>query len=197
MTTLICGAGTLGSRLVEHLARLGWNSLSVVDNDRVEERNLVNQSYFRHQVGQFKVNALEENVFRAVGTRLKIIKKRVQPANAATILEADLVVDCFDNHEARALVQRVARQRGATCLHIGISPQGYAEILWDEVYHVPPQVVEIDPCALPISSTLALLAVGIAARALEEYARTGERRSYTFTLGDLTVLPWVSIGSGR
>ena len=195
MKTVVCGAGTLGSRLVEHLARLGWTSLAVIDDDRVEERNLKNQSYFRHQVGQPKVTALAENVFRSLGTELRLHKKRLNENNARALLDADLVVDCFDNHHSRAVVQAEVRRGGRACLHLGISPHGYGEVLWDEDYRVPPDSGQADPCADPISSTLSLLTVGMAAKVLEDYARCRDRRNYTLTTGDLAVLGWESSGS--
>lgn len=194
MRIVICGAGTVGANLAEHLARTGFEGLEVVDHDRVEARNLANQPYHLAQVGQPKTRALAEVLFRACGARVKPVPKTLDPGSAPRLLRgAALVVDALDNSAGRAAVQGGCRALGLPCLHVGLSPDGYAEVLWDEGYRVPPDVPG-DPCGAPLSRGLAMLAVMVAARALEAFFLGGARCSYTLTGEDLCIQPWPVAG---
>lgn len=180
MRILVCGVGTLGGNLVEHLARTSHDQLVVLDHDKVERHNLKNQPYFQHQIGKSKVAALAENVFRIAGQKLDTHHKRLTAQNAGGFLEGvELVVDCFDNHQARADLQRACRSHSMSLVHLGLASD-YGEVVWDERYQVPPDV-ERDPCAEPLSRRLALQAV-----VLFEKARL-EGKSLCFTAGDLAV----------
>lgn len=50
----LCSAGAVGASLAENLTRVGFGKLKVIDRDRIEERNLSTQPYFRSDVGTFK-----------------------------------------------------------------------------------------------------------------------------------------------
>src|SRR5262245_45263783 len=67
----VCGAGALGSNLVENLARQGFARLRVIDRDRVEERNLSTQPYYRTDVGAFKAKLMANAVYRALGVSVE------------------------------------------------------------------------------------------------------------------------------
>ncbi len=180
MQILICGVGTVGGNLVEHLARTGLDALTVLDCDKVEQRNLANQPYFQHQLGKSKVAALAETIFRIRGQQIGTLHKRLTLSNAKGLVKGfDLVVDCLDNHQARHDLQQACRQAGADLLHIGLSLD-YGEVIWDANYRVPPDVSR-DPCAEPLARGLALQAV-----VLFEKARA-TRENLCFTAGDLVV----------
>lgn len=180
MKMLICGVGTLGGNLVEHLARTGLDSLTILDHDRVEQRNLTNQPYFQHQLGKSKVAALAETVFRIRGQRIETLHKRLTLSNAKDLVrDFELVVDCFDNHQARHDLQQACRLARVDLLHLGLSLE-YGEVIWDADYRVPPEVA-LDPCAEPLARVLALQAV-----VLFEKARAS-RENLCFTAGDLVV----------
>jgi len=50
----VCGAGALGSLLVDNLARQGLLQLSAIDDDRVELHNVGTQLFRKEDVGAFK-----------------------------------------------------------------------------------------------------------------------------------------------
>ena len=180
MKMLVCGVGTLGGNLVEHLARTGLDTLTVLDHDKVQQRNLANQPYFQHQLGKSKVSALAEPVFRIRGQQIETVHKRLTASNAKGLVAGyDLVVDCFDNHLARSDLQQACRQARVDLLHMGLSVD-YGEVIWDAHYRVPPEVAR-DPCAEPLARSLALQAV-----LLFEKARAS-RENLCFTAGDLVV----------
>lgn len=187
MRILVCGAGTLGGNLVEHLARrYSELTLSVLDFDVVEPKNLANQPYFNHQVNKPKVTSLAENVFRINGSRLATQNKTLSPGNAKKHLaDHDLVIDCFDNFAARQAVQQGARELKLPCLHLGLAAD-YAEVVWDEKYRVPADGKQ-DPCAEPLSRTLALLGIALFDQVFSAYQKNGEKRNLCITAQDLCV----------
>jgi molybdopterin/thiamine biosynthesis adenylyltransferase len=186
----LCGAGTLGANLAEHLARAGLGPLRIIDCDRVEEGNLSNQPYERADVGRPKVKALSERLYRAVGARLEGVSARLTAANADRLLAGSrAVADCLDNQAGRLAVQEACRRLGLPCLHAGLSPQGYGEVIWDEHYQVPCDDAP-PPCGQRQSRGLALLVVALAGECLKGFLEGGPRRSFSVTLADLCVTPF-------
>src|SRR5258708_22555461 len=80
MAVTVCGAGALGANMVESLARSGFARLKVIDRDRVEERNLSTQPYYRSDIGAFKAKILANSLFRALGVT---IDARAAPLTAS------------------------------------------------------------------------------------------------------------------
>ena len=107
---VVCGAGALGANLLESLARCGAQSLTVIDCDRVEERNLSTQPYFRSDVGSFKAKILAGSLYRAVGVAVNAQATELTSSNARKLLKgADVVVDMFDNSVSRFLLNYLSR----------------------------------------------------------------------------------------
>jgi molybdopterin/thiamine biosynthesis adenylyltransferase len=186
---VICGAGAVGSNLVDSLARQGFRRIAVIDDDRIEAHNVGTQTYAESDVGAFKVEMLQAEIFRAVGIEIQAERQRLTERNVARLLaDADLVVDGFDNHASRALVTEHCRQAGTPCLHVGLSAD-YAEVLWNETYRVPHDrdAEGEDVCDYPMARNLISFAVALACEAIVRYVVTGERENYSFTLGDLTI----------
>ncbi|MGV8125550.1 MAG: ThiF family adenylyltransferase [Candidatus Xenobiia bacterium LiM19] len=187
MKITICGAGTLGGNIAESLVRMGFKSLTVIDRDRVEERNLSNQPYGNSDVGQPKVKALSVNLYRAVGAEVSGVFKEMTAGNGEKLLDgSELVIDAFDNSESRKTVKETCERLRKPCLHMGLSNDGYGEVIWNEHYKVPPPQ-QGDPCEEPLSRNLSLLVVAIASEMILEWSREGKMRDYCVTLKDLTI----------
>lgn len=185
----VCGAGAVGSNPVNNLVRQGVRHVTVIDDDRVEAHNVGTQVYAESDVGAFKVDVLQAEVFCAVGVEITAVRKRLEQRNVAKLLAgADLVVDGFDNHASRALVTEHCRVAGIPCLHVGLSAD-YAEVIWNEDYHVPGDVVEADAdvCDYPLARNLIEFAVALASEVVVRFVLEGQRRNYSFTLRDLRV----------
>lgn len=60
----IAGVGGIGSNVAVNLLRAGCTSLKLVDFDRVELSNLNRQFYFIHQVNDYKVDMLKNNLLQ-------------------------------------------------------------------------------------------------------------------------------------
>ncbi len=182
----ICGAGALGANLAEDLARAGFGKLKVIDRDRIEERNLSTQPYYRSDVGAFKAKILANNLYRAIGTKVEAETKELTAANAAQLLkESRLIIDVFDNSTSRQVVNDYADRTGTPCLHAGLSAD-YAEVIWNDVYRIPSDVND-DICDYPLARNLVMLTVAVACEAIVSFVATGEQRHFTITLKDLSI----------
>jgi molybdopterin-synthase adenylyltransferase len=185
----VCGAGALGANLTETLARQGFARLTVIDRDRVEERNLSTQPYFKSDIGAFKAKILANSMYRAVGVAVTPKSEELTPANAGKLLTgAALVVDTFDNSASRRAVTDVCLAGGIACVHVGLSAAGYAEVVWNERYRVPGDAHD-DVCDYPLARNLVTLAVSVAAETIVRYAATGQRADYAITLEDFAISP--------
>lgn len=74
----IIGAGATGSKIAMSLAKLGIEEIHVWDADEVEPHNVANQLYGNHHIGQPKVEALADMVFRHTGITLTVHKEMVK-----------------------------------------------------------------------------------------------------------------------
>jgi len=185
---VLCGAGALGSHLADSLVRQGFGPLRVIDRDRVEEHNVSTQLYGQADVGGWKVEVLRNRLFRAAGVEVEAVAKELTERNARSLLKgAGIVVDTFDNSDARRLVQDACRALPVPCLHVGLFAE-YAEVVWDEDYRVPADVAG-DVCDYPLARNLVLLAVAVAAETLVRYVLEGVRGNWSATLRDFAVRP--------
>jgi molybdopterin-synthase adenylyltransferase len=185
----MAGAGAVGSHLVNNLVRQGVRQLRVIDFDRIEAHNVGTQLYGEGDIGAFKVEVLQAEMFRAAGVEIDAVRQRLTERNVGKLLrDSDLVVDGFDNHEARALVTEQCRATGIPCLHVGLSAD-YAEVLWNEGYRVPRDVAVdgVAPCDYPLARNLIQFAVALASEAVVRFALHGAKVNLSFTLGDLRV----------
>ncbi len=182
----ICGAGALGANIAENLARSGFEKLTVIDRDRIEERNLSTQPYYRSDVGAFKAKILANNLYRAIGTKVDGKTKELTSANVNQLLQdSQLIIDVFDNSVARQLVKDYADKFSIPCLHTGLASD-YAEVIWNDFYRVPSEVND-DVCDYPLARNLVMLTVAVTCETIVSFIATAEQRNFTITLKDLTV----------
>ena len=102
----IGGAGGLGSNCAMHLVRSGFRKFVLVDFDRVDFSNLNRQHFFESQVGQFKVEALAENMRRVnPDAEIETQVMKVEGVHAHNLFAGcDAVVEAFDLAEAKKLL---------------------------------------------------------------------------------------------
>lgn len=180
----ICGAGALGGNLAENLARQGFKTLRLIDYDKVEERNLATQPYYKEDIGHLKIKVLAERLYRSSGAAVEVHRVKLDGSNANVLLKGSpLVIDCFDNPPSREIVKNTCALLKIPCLHMGLA-EGYAEIVWSERYSIPKQTGR-NPCDNPEARDTILIAVATATRAIFRFFETGEKNSYTITMKDL------------
>ncbi|MBD2580272.1 ThiF family adenylyltransferase [Oscillatoria sp. FACHB-1406] len=182
----ICGAGALGANITENLARSGFGRLRVIDRDRIEERNLSTQPYYKTDVGAYKAKILANSLYRALGIALDAQTKELAPDNCCQLFKnCHLAIDTFDNSTARQAVKDYCQAENLPALHVGLASD-YAEIIWNESYRVPSPAND-DVCDYPLARNLVLFTVAVACEVIIRYIATGEQLSYTITLGDFAV----------
>jgi len=186
----VCGAGALGANMTENLARSGFGQLKVIDRDRIEERNLSTQPYYRSDIGAFKAKILANTLYRAIGVKVDAIAKELTGENAGQLIgKTGLVVDTFDNSIGRGAVKDYCAKMNLPCLHVGLASD-YAEVIWNENYRVPSPTND-DVCDYPLARNLVMMAVAVTCEVMVSFAERGDRQSFTVTLGDLAVKPFV------
>ena len=191
---VICGAGALGANLTETLARSGFQTLKVIDFDRIEEHNLSTQPYLRSDVGASKVKVLANTIYRAVGVQIQTDAKKLTGSTVKRSLRFEsptdrtphLVIDAFDNSVSRQLLQDFCRDHAIPCLHAGLAAD-YAEVIWNDQYRVPSDAND-DVCDYPLARKLVMLTVAIAAESTTAFAISGQHQSVTLTLKDLKIM---------
>ena len=186
---IICGAGALGSNLLDTLARQGFPNLKVIDKDRVEAHNINTQVYGDMDIGALKVDALKNKIFRHVGVEIESVYKELIPSNVKSLLKnSTLVIDAFDNTVSRQIVQDECRIRKIPCLHAGLF-EDYGEVIWDQYYTVPKQVAEGDVCDYPLARNIVMMTVVVAAEEILDFCLSQKPRmkNWSITLKDLKI----------
>lgn len=186
---IVCGCGTNGSNLVENLVKHGFQNICVIDYDRVEEHNLGPQVFGEPDIGYLKVEAIRDRIYSFYGVEIDIVHKKLDEKNCHRFVKnADLVVDCFDNHRARLLLTEYCKQRGFPLLHLGVIGD-YGEVVWNDVYRVPQDQAEGDNCDYPLARNLALLVVVVATEEILDFFlnQSPRRKSWSITLRDFNI----------
>jgi len=186
---IVCGAGAIGSNLVDNLVRQGFKTITVIDMDRVEDHNRNTQVWGRRDIGQKKSAMLKMHVFNAMGISISEVSQELTAANIAKHIKPvkDLiVVDGFDNSASRKIVTDYCDEQEIKCLHVGLF-QDYAEVIWNEFYRVPNDTTAQDVCEYPLARNVIMLAIGVASEVLIRNIESNKQENYTITLKDFNV----------
>jgi len=108
----VCGLGGLGSNVAISLARAGVGKLILIDFDKVDISNLHRQQYAVSQLGIYKTEAMKQTLSE-IAPYCKIVThtEKITEDNLSLIADCDIVCECFDNAECKAiLVNGVAEQ---------------------------------------------------------------------------------------
>lgn len=109
----VVGAGAVGGRLVDHLARLGVAALCVVDRGRFKPESVSTQPVMPDAVGMSKaVHTARLAARLSLETRVSVFDGPVQALEADAFHDADAVFLATDNLEAEIDV-------GQRCAHLG------------------------------------------------------------------------------
>jgi PRTRC genetic system ThiF family protein len=108
---LVVGTGGTGSLVAEGLCRFLPKDveLALIDPDRIEEKNLVRQNFFRPELGQFKAEALAERLARNYGRAVKYSVESYGPnmewrGDRYAYDRQQLIIGCVDNAVARQAI---------------------------------------------------------------------------------------------
>jgi len=131
---VIVGAGALGSHVL--LLARNWDcELTLVDFDKVEQKNTQAQMHTRMSLRRNKAQAMQQAMQGMWGLKVNAIPHRLTKDNFRQLLDgAFLVIDCTDNIEAR-LVLKAAKVAlpSLEILHGALSAGGdFARVMWTE-----------------------------------------------------------------
>lgn len=178
---VLCGCGALGSQIAMHLAGPELSFL-LIDDDVVEEHNLATSVYMQHHVGAMKAVVLSEMLVRKC--RVKEVRsscRTVQGREVRQLAEgATLVIDTFDNVEARACTQGL----GVPTLHVGVAENRTGAVIWDEWYTLPKSRYsrgENPVCTHMLGRPILRFTAAVAARVVERFLETSEKLCYVTT----------------
>jgi sulfur carrier protein ThiS adenylyltransferase len=122
-TVGVAGVGGRGSVVAENLARAGVGKLVLVDCDTIEASNLNRQRYSLEHIGLPKVKQMEINIASyAPWVTVDAIVARLDSKNSAlTFSGCDVIVECFDDPEAKASLMQSIRGHLPDALFVGAS----------------------------------------------------------------------------
>lgn len=108
----VCGIGGLGSNVAISLARAGVGTLWLFDFDGVDISNLHRQQYKISQLGMYKTDAMKETISE-INPYCKVITHTVKltEENLSLVSDCDIVCECFDNAEFKAMLVNGALER--------------------------------------------------------------------------------------
>jgi len=109
----IAGCGGLGSNCAMALARAGVGHLVIVDFDVVARENLDRQYYFIDQVGQKKIQALQENL-RKVNPDIIVEAHdlRLGPDEVVRVFkDCRVIIEAFDRADMKLMIIETVTER--------------------------------------------------------------------------------------
>lgn len=116
---LLAGAG-IGSNIAETLLRIGFEKLTIVDGDIVEESNLNRQNYVLADVGRPKVEALRDRLLEINPLAdIHILHTFIDHSNVKGIIDGhDVAINALDFKSDIPLVfDQLCAERGIYVLH--------------------------------------------------------------------------------
>ena len=123
----IAGAGGLGSPVSLYLAAAGVGRLRIADPDTVDESNLNRQILHpESRLGENKAVSAKKTIEAANrDCKVTALPEKIDDTSALRLIgDAELIVDCLDNFEARYVLNRAALSLGIPLLHAAVS--GYS-----------------------------------------------------------------------
>jgi sulfur-carrier protein adenylyltransferase/sulfurtransferase len=154
---LLVGAGRLGSSSALALAAAEIGTLGIVDDDRVEPRNVPRQLiHARDRIGTWKVDSAARSI-KAIAPDLRVVPHsiRLDSANAAGLLASyDVIVDGLDNLSSRYVLNDAAVALGIPVVSAAVFEfEGYLSVLsppagpcYRCLYPAPPPAELSPPC---------------------------------------------------
>ncbi len=114
---IIIGVGGTGANLAAMLSRFinsQWEII-LMDADRVSASNLERQAFQKHDINEFKAEALSRKINTATSTKTSfknVFLKDHEQLNRMTKKTDELVIfGCVDNHPARMKIEKFFKQK--------------------------------------------------------------------------------------
>ena len=109
----VCGLGGLGSNIAVSLERAGIGKLIIADFDKVDITNLHRQQYKANQIGEYKANALKQNL-QEISPYIEIEEHitKITEENISDIVgEADIICEAFDKASEKSVLVNAVSEK--------------------------------------------------------------------------------------
>lgn len=178
MHIAIAGCGALGSQIAWHIALPG-DEFILIDDDRVGAENTLNGTsvYRPSHVGAYKAVVLSEMLYRQAVVLATPDTRAFTDARRHVLADADLVVDCFDNAEAR---RATFLHTAKPVLHVGVSAGGTGAALWGGQYVIDPNAPlrgQGGVCTHLLGRLILRFTAAVAAGIVDHFRATGVQRA--------------------
>jgi proteasome lid subunit RPN8/RPN11 len=125
LSIAVIGCSGTGSPIVEQCMRLGASELVLVDDDRIEDRNvnrILNSTIRDARDARSKVDVLADAIERTdIGTRvIRLTKNLWDPEVIRIVAQCDLMIGCMDTIDGRFLLNTLATYYTLPYLDIGV-----------------------------------------------------------------------------
>lgn len=101
---IVYGCGSIGSHVIMGLAKTGFNNISAIDYDEVEESNIPAQFYSYKHIGMKKIEAIKDLVKYMHNVDIQIEEIKVDGAYTPGYEQNSVHIICFDNIESRKIL---------------------------------------------------------------------------------------------
>ena len=135
VNVVIIGAGSTGSFLTMMLAKMGIMDVTVIDYDKVEEKNLCNQLYGYSDVGKNKVDALKDVIKNMSGITIKAENVKVDENYEFVPDMNTIYVTCVDNVETRKTILSLLENYPVTLIDPGFNAETFGLHCYDMSNH--------------------------------------------------------------
>jgi molybdopterin/thiamine biosynthesis adenylyltransferase len=121
----VIGTSGTGSPIAEELMRLGAGEIVLVDDDRMEDRNvnrILNSTMQDARARRLKVDVLADAIERTdLGTRvIRVPKNLWNPDVIRIVAQCDIVIGCMDSVDGRFLLNMLATYYTQPYIDIGV-----------------------------------------------------------------------------
>lgn len=130
VTIHVVGAGSTGSIIALTLAKMGIETITVWDFDKIEPHNIPNQYYRIKDIGKPKTEALAEIIEEFTGKKIHQIKDKIEDFEEVDVSLNDIFILCLDNMETRQTIHKTLKQRPTKIIDVRMGGEDY------EIYYI-------------------------------------------------------------
>lgn len=125
LTVTVVGASGTGSPVIEMLIRLGVGVIIIVDDDKMEDRNvnrIINSIMEDAKAERYKVDVIGDAVERiGLGTTvIRHTKNLWDPEVIRSVAQSDILIGCMDTVDGRFLLNKLATYYNMPYFDVGI-----------------------------------------------------------------------------
>ena len=116
----VVGTGALGQMAAHELVRSGFERITLIDSDIMDESNFNRQLYAANStMNQLKVNVLEKGLKDIrPEAQITVHSERLNEAHGKALIgDADILLDCVDDIPSKLCLEKLAEELGIPLVH--------------------------------------------------------------------------------